>query len=381
MLKQREISKMAEATSDEALPSNRDVKMKVDEPGEHLPSNHDNSTNKTVKNDEFTICSPSTPFSTMSTNPLACRDHNNVGKSILKPSLLSFNSTSSSNVSVLRLSSLNPFNKSNDDNYVANNHDKKQSNGDVLKFVPLLKSEPKLLKTTEATCNSNDVSTTSSKTSFVFGQNLQDRVLSDAKSSEPLPSTSSLNSNGSTSDMLFSSAIKSDSKPEPSKEKETKTLTESAREYEESRANKRKYDEVQVRTGEEEETNILSISCKLFSFDKASSNWQERGRGTLRLNDFEVERNQMGSRLVFRTSGSLRVIINTKVWAEMTIDKASEKSIRLTALDSSGEVKVFLIMSSIEDSKQLYSHLQSRLEKEISLQKRKKHVAENSGGK
>ncbi|XP_066260871.1 ran-binding protein 3 [Euwallacea similis] len=380
MLKQREISKMAEATSDEALPSNRDVKMKVDQAEEHLPSNHDNSTNKTVNNDEFTICSPSTPFSTMSTNPLACRDHNNVGKSILKPSLLSFNSTSSSNVSVLSLSTLNPFNKPTDDNYLANNHDKKQSNGDVLKFVPLLKSEPKLLKTTEATCNSNDVSTTSSKTPFVFGQNLQDRVLSDAKSSEPLPSTSSLNSNGSTSDMLFSSAIKNDSKLEPSKEKETKSLTESAREYEESRANKRKYDEVQVRTGEEEETNILSISCKLFSFDKASS-WQERGRGTLRLNDFEVEGNQMGSRLVFRTSGSLRVILNTKVWAEMTIDKTNEKSITLTALDSSGEVKVFLIKSSIEDSKQLYSHLQSRLEKEIGLQKRKKHAAENSGEK
>lgn len=33
-----------------------------------------------------------------------------------------------------------------------------------------------------------------------------------------------------------------------------------------------------------------------------------------------------------------------KIWAEMTVDKASEKSIRLTALDAHGEVKVFLIM-------------------------------------
>lgn len=143
------------------------------------------------------------------------------------------------------------------------------------------------------------------------------QVISDSKSSEPLPSTSSINSNGNssdTADLLFSFAAKSDSsKTETFKEKESKSLTESAKEYEESRANKRKYDEVQVKTGEEDETNILSVSCKLFAFDKASSNWQERGRGTLRLNDYETDDNQIGSRLVFRTSGSLRVILNTKV--------------------------------------------------------------------
>lgn len=71
-----------------------------------------------------------------------------------------------------------------------------------------------------------------------------------------------------------------------------------------------------MKTGEEEETNIVQISCKLFTFDKNSGNWQERGRGNLRLNDQEIS-DENGtytqSRLVFRTSGSLRVILNTKV--------------------------------------------------------------------
>jgi Ran-binding protein 3 len=64
-----------------------------------------------------------------------------------------------------------------------------------------------------------------------------------------------------------------------------KSLSEAAREYEESRAVKRKFEEVEVKTGEEEETNVLQISCKLHTFDKAKGSWAERGRGQLRLND------------------------------------------------------------------------------------------------
>ena len=42
-------------------------------------------------------------------------------------------------------------------------------------------------------------------------------------------------------------------------------------------------------------------------------NWVERGRGTLRLNDKQVENQTLQSRLVMRTQGCLRVILNTKV--------------------------------------------------------------------
>lgn len=150
----------------------------------------------------------------------------------------------------------------------------------------------------------------------MFGQNLQERVIAESGSDDSKPSTSCLNSNG-TSDMLFSSAIK-DTKIDNMdiSNKEGKSLSESAREYEESRAIKRKYEEVEIKTGEEEEINILHISCKLFTYDKGSGSWQERGRGNLRLNDQEVSDNNsthMQSRLVFRTFGSLRVILNTKV--------------------------------------------------------------------
>lgn len=356
------------------------MKMKVDGVSEDCSTKQDNSTNNVPNVEDFKICSPSNPFKTTSTN--AITSDNRLGKSILKPSLLSINSASSaSNSFILRQSSFNPLNKITIDNK-SDNSDKKQANGEAVKFVPL-KSESQKLKSAEPVGTNHTNSNTAAKPTFIFGQNLQERVIAtETIFNEPSPSTSSLNSNGTgTGTNLFSSAIKHEEKPVSLKDKETKSLTESAREYEELRANKRKYDEVQVKTGEEDETNIISISCKLFLFDKITSSWQERGRGTLRLNDFEIDENHIGSRLVFRTAGSLRVILNTKIWAEMTIDKASEKSIRFTALDSNGEIKVFLVTSSIDDSRQLFSHLHSRLEKEFALQKRKKLELNDLRGK
>ncbi|KAF7279146.1 ran-binding protein 3 [Rhynchophorus ferrugineus] len=348
------------------------VIMKVEAPTGDRGEKQDSANDVTGEEEEFKVCSPSNVVKSTSTNPFASSDSTKLSKSILKPSQLVVKTTSPiPGKPVIKQSSFNPFIKVSPENK-SDTSDKNQNNGEV-KFVPLIKSDSQNSKPVVEVkpANPAPIPAPVAAPTFVFGQNLQDRVIgSEGKSPEPTPSTS-LSSNG-TSDMLFSAAIKSEGKTDIVKEKESKSLTESAREYEESRANKRKYEEVEVRTGEEDETNILSISCKLFTFDKVTSNWQERGRGTLRLNDFENTDGHIGSRLVFRTTGSLRVILNTKIWAEMTVDKANEKSIRLTALDSNGEIKVFLIMSSKEDSKHLYTHLQQRLEKEVSVQKRKK---------
>ncbi|XP_049823323.1 ran-binding protein 3 isoform X2 [Aethina tumida] len=338
--------------------------MKIDAPAEETSSkDEDNTKNEcVVENETFKICSPSTNASSQPGRQ---------AKTILKPPQLSLNT---GKTFVLNPSKLNPFGNKSDSKDTCD----KKVNGETVKFVPLVQTEPKTATTTKPPAE--NVTVTAS-TTFVFGQNLQDRVVSaEGKPEDPEPSTS-LNSNGTT-ELLFSSVINSEIKPETNNtSKETKSLSESAREYEESRANKRKYDEVEVITGEEEETNVLSISCKLFSYDNTGGTWQERGRGILRLNDLELEDNRTQSRLVFRTSGSLRVILNTKIWAEMMVDKASEKSIRLTAQDSSGGIKVFLIMASNEDSKHLFKQLQTRLQREISsVDKRRKTLSNSDSG-
>ncbi|XP_072924688.1 ran-binding protein 3b isoform X5 [Hemitrygon akajei] len=199
---------------------------------------------------------------------------------------------------------------------------------------------------------------------FVFGENMSERVVSLPRSGD---ACSEINS-----DQLFgeNAATPSGSASEPSQETTpekvnnvTESLEESAAAYTKATAKKCLLKKVEVITGEEAESNVLQIQCKLFVFDKTSQTWVERGRGLLRLNDMASgDDGALQSRLVMRTQGSLRLILNTKLWAQMQIDKASEKSIRITAMDAEDQgVKVFLISASSKDAGQLYAALHHRI--------------------
>ncbi|KAE8753047.1 hypothetical protein FOCC_FOCC000392 [Frankliniella occidentalis] len=249
------------------------------------------------------------------------------------------------------------------------------------KFVPLGTPLPPSQSRGNPTA-SPAVPSTSAASGFVFGQNLHEKV-SDAASTETVTekseipdavnngassSSTTVGSNG-TSENLFTSVLKreqveksNDSGGESGGDRPNKSLSEAAKEYEESRAVKRKYEEVAVVTGEEDELNILQINCKLFAFDKVKSSWAERGRGNLRLNDKESGSGQKQSRIIMRTAGSFRVILNTKLWPGMVVEKVSSKSVRLTAMDAiSGEILVFLVMASPKDADFLFNYLDSRV--------------------
>jgi Ran-binding protein 3 len=201
----------------------------------------------------------------------------------------------------------------------------------------------------ESSTNSADASSNK----FVFGQNMSERVLSPPKFNE-------VTSDANRENAAAESASESSSQ-EATPEKES--LAESAAAYTKATARKCLLEKVEVITGEEAESNVLQIQCKLFVFDKTSQSWVERGRGLLRLNDMaSTEDGTLQSRLVMRTQGSLRLILNTKLWAQMQIDKASEKSIRITAMDTEDQgVKVFLISASSKDTGQLYAALHHRI--------------------
>jgi Ran-binding protein 3 len=223
----------------------------------------------------------------------------------------------------------------------------------------------------------------------VFGENLSDRVVNsepgDVNGSEeqkdkipdvtspekdvvpstdapPLPSATT----PTKENMFFSTAATATPGKEivPQNQDESsskKSLSEAAAEYTESHSNKRKYDEVAVVTGEEEESNVLKMNVKLYLFDSDSRNWTERGRGMLRLNDAPASTpGHLKSRLVMRTSGSLRVVLNTKLWPEMICQRPNEKSLRISAMD--GDIaRVFLISASPKDTDKLFTALEYRL--------------------
>ncbi|NXD99286.1 RANB3 protein, partial [Chaetorhynchus papuensis] len=220
--------------------------------------------------------------------------------------------------------------------------------------------------------STNNADASSNK--FVFGQNMSERVLSPPKSNEG--STESNKENAATESGSESSS------QEATPEKES--LAESAAAYTKATARKCLLAKVEVITGEEAESNVLQIQCKLFVFDKSSQSWVERGRGLLRLNDMaSTDDGTLQSRLVMRTQGSLRLILNTKLWAQMQIDKASEKSIRITAMDTEDQgVKVFLISASSKDTGQLYAALHHRilaLRSRVEQEQEVKNVAPEPG--
>uniref|UniRef100_A0A452U2A2 Ran-binding protein 3 n=1 Tax=Ursus maritimus TaxID=29073 RepID=A0A452U2A2_URSMA len=203
--------------------------------------------------------------------------------------------------------------------------------------------------------STNSTDTASNK--FVFGQNMSERVLSPPKLNEV--------SSDATRENAAAESGSESSSQEATPEK-ADNISESLglfSAYTKATARKCLLEKVEVITGEEAESNVLQIQCKLFVFDKASQSWVERGRGLLRLNDMaSTDDGTLQSRLVMRTQGSLRLILNTKLWAQMQIDKASEKSIRITAMDTEDQgVKVFLISASSKDTGQLYAALHHRI--------------------
>ncbi|XP_058647088.1 ran-binding protein 3a [Onychostoma macrolepis] len=196
---------------------------------------------------------------------------------------------------------------------------------------------------------------------FVFGQNMLDRVLAMPKFSTEPPGSSK----EPQSEMgLFSQSSSShDQTVEPKSDNMKESLEESAARHEAHKPQKCLLERVEVRTGEESESNVLQMQCKLFVFEMTSQSWVERGCGVLRLNDMASDDDgTLQSRLVMRTQGSLRVILNTKLWPQMQVDKSSEKSLRITAMDTEEQgVKVFLISSSSKDAAQLFAALHHRI--------------------
>ncbi|XP_047986464.1 ran-binding protein 3 [Leguminivora glycinivorella] len=236
---------------------------------------------------------------------------------------------------------------------------------DAPKFVPLGATSSAPRSSTQVPAPAQPTSGTSG---FVFGQNLSERVViqESVNNGDAGPSEHSMK-NG-TSDLLFTSAAASvkDNSQESAGASSTLSagagagagLAAAAAEYERAQA-RPPPPAVTTTTGEEDEINVLQVSCRLFAWEAGS--WRERGRGVLRLNDADG-----GSRLVARVAGSLRVVLNTKIWPDMVAERAGSKSLRITATDAAHQVKLFLIMGNPGDIVQLHRAVLAR----ISLSKR-----------
>ncbi|NXM48901.1 RNB3L protein, partial [Gymnorhina tibicen] len=206
----------------------------------------------------------------------------------------------------------------------------------------------------------------SSNSDFVFGENMVERVLALFLfvSVCPLGQTSAI----INSPVQFCMSLFSEKEflfffPTERALLRNATLIESAAACISKPVEKILLDKVEVITGEEAEHNVLQINCKLFVFNKLSLTWTERGRGSLRLNDTSSNNHGLlQSRLIMRNQGSLRLILNTRLWEQMVIKRANRKSLCFTATDQEDHsVQVFLTQASSKDTEHLYAAIHHRL--------------------
>ncbi|XP_032193482.1 ran-binding protein 3-like isoform X3 [Mustela erminea] len=195
---------------------------------------------------------------------------------------------------------------------------------------------------------------------FVFGENMVERVLDTQHLTHP-----QLENDSYTKEKPFKSTLEFPANSPNSSTDSLKniSLIESAATFSSTPSPKCLLEKIDVVTGEEAEHNVLKINCKLFIFNKTTQSWTERGRGALRLNDTaSSDCGTFQSRLIMRNQGSLRLILNSKLWAQMEIQRANHKNLRITATDLEDySIKVFLIQASAKDTGCLYAAIHHRL--------------------
>lgn len=114
-----------------------------------------------------------------------------------------------------------------------------------------------------------------------------------------------------------------------------------------------------VQTGEEDETSLYNTSAKLFELDFSNikDGWKERGVGPLHLNQSKQDKNKI--RLVMRSNGLLRVILNYKISKKTELLKGLEASLnpgkylRLNSVKADGTPIQYMLKFSSESIRDL----------------------------
>lgn len=176
-----------------------------------------------------------------------------------------------------------------------------------------------------------------------------------ASKPQPATTTSSFGANSKFSNAFRSSMAKKSFLDDDDDDSE-KTTNE---EEEKQDVKQEQYKQVELApvenlTGEEDEKSHFSSACKLFEleFSKIKDGWKERGLGQLHLNQSIKDPKQV--RLVMRSNGLLRVILNSKISKTTEIFKgleaslASGKYLRFNSINENGVPVQYLLKFSNE---------------------------------
>ena len=95
-------------------------------------------------------------------------------------------------------------------------------------------------------------------------------------------------------------------------------------------------------TGEEEDDVLMKKRAKIFGMDKQGDTprWKEEGVGLIKVN---YNPSTKKYRLVMRAKATLKLLLNTPVWKEMILDRASDTNLRTVVVDSDASMKSVLL--------------------------------------
>ncbi|VDM63266.1 unnamed protein product [Angiostrongylus costaricensis] len=141
---------------------------------------------------------------------------------------------------------------------------------------------------------------------------------------------------------------------------------------------------ITVTTGEENDVSIFQTACKLHSFDAEGKRWVERGLANIKINR-QDENGEVHHRIVARTAGNHRVVINSKVHADMLFERVDPKRLKISATTpDSNTMQIFLVTISFSKTAinidEFCSTLESilRMEKAKASSNRKRKADEDS---
>uniref|UniRef100_A0A915CGC7 RanBD1 domain-containing protein n=1 Tax=Parascaris univalens TaxID=6257 RepID=A0A915CGC7_PARUN len=224
------------------------------------------------------------------------------------------------------------------------------------------------------------------KKGFIFGSKLTERVIVDAKVVEKreedndqkkgqngdgdgAPKTVSavfeeIQKKGTTSSFLAADRNQYDEEGASTSSKLKESADEAELQRRESiNALSKSAEEVDISTGEENEVNVCHVMCKLHSFELTSKSWHDRGMGSLRINRCD-ESTSPQYRIVGRITGNQRVMLNSRIFADMVLEKVSTRRLKFSATTPDSELPVlFLATASEFVTEQLYSTLAAIIEK------------------
>ncbi|BBN12261.1 Ran-binding protein 3 [Marchantia polymorpha subsp. ruderalis] len=102
--------------------------------------------------------------------------------------------------------------------------------------------------------------------------------------------------------------------------------------------------EVTVETGEEKEKAVFTADASLFEF--IDGGWKERGKGELRVNVSEEKDKR--PRLVMRSKGNLRLLLNASLFPDMKLSKMDNRGISFVCANSAAEGRTGLTTYAVK---------------------------------